>query len=332
MMHNPYWGSSFLHFFETLFIRLYLFCFGSEPMELASDELQLLVLALVSTTAALIGTFFVLRKMTMLANALSHTILPGVVLAYLAYHYYKTPLAGFDFSHALPSDTFLLAGAFLSSFATLFFIRLIVSLLPIKEDAGIGMVFTLFFALGIILVTALTKSAHIGAELLMGNVDALHPDDLTLSFWIAIFTVAVLVLSWRPLFLTSFDPLFAKMCGLSNEKVNYLIMALGSLSAISAFRAVGVLLFLGFLVTPPLIARRLTNKLVTMAWLSALIALISSILGVALSRHILSVYGHALSTTGLIVTILAGLFALSLVKFKNFCHRNEVKNPLRNHS
>ncbi len=316
MMQNPYWGSSFFQFFEILLSRILLVFSGNGSLTLASDELQLLVLILLSITSALIGCFFVLRKMTMLANALSHTILPGVVLAYLAYHYYRTPLADFDFSHALPSDAFLLLGAFLSGLLTLFLIRLVVSVLPIKEDAGIGMVFTLLFALGIILVTALTKSAHIGAELLMGNVDALHPDDLQLSFWIAIFTLLVIVLAWRPLSLSSFDPLFAKMCGISNEKVNYLVMLLGSLAAISAFRAVGVLLFLAFLVTPPLIARRLTNNLLTMVFLSCLIGIVASIIGVALSRHILSVYGTPLSTTGLIVTLLALSFGISLINFK----------------
>jgi len=309
-MHNPYWGNTFFQFFETLFVRLSLFCVSSTPMELAADELQLLVLVLLSVTAALIGTFFVLRKMTMLANALSHTILPGVVLAYLAYHYFHSPVGeAFDFSHLLPSDIYLLVGALGSSFLTMFLIRFVASGLHIKEDAAIGMIFTLLFALGIILVTALTKSAHIGAELLMGNVDALSLGDLSLAWGIFVATVGIIVLAWRPLFLTSFDPLFAKMCGISNEKMNYLVMALGSIAAIGAFRAVGVLLFLAFLVTPPLIARRLTHSLVAMACISCLVGIIASLVGVALSRHILSFYGQALSTAGLIVTILALAFA-----------------------
>ncbi|MCE5294106.1 MAG: metal ABC transporter permease [Chlamydiales bacterium] len=311
MIENPYWDSDFFGFFGILIKRACLFLSG-ERFPLVSDELQLLVLVLLSATAAVIGTFFVLRKMTMLANALSHTILPGVVLAFLAYHYYDTPHEAFDFSHLLPSDAFLIGGALASAFVTTFLTRVIVSMLPIAEDASIGMVFTFLFAAGIIMVTTLTKSAHIGVELLMGNVDALHINDLKLMFWIFVVNTAITIVCWRPLFLTSFDPLFAKMCGISNNKISYLLMAQVSICAIGAFRAVGVLLFLAFLVTPPLIARRLTNKLVAMTLLSCLIAIGASLLGVAISRHILSIYELPGSTAGLVVTLLAAGYGLSL--------------------
>ncbi len=311
LLQNPYWDNNFFQFFYTLLVRLWQFLTGN-TMELASDELQLCVLILLSVTAAFIGTFFVLRKMTMLANALSHTILPGVVLAYVAYHFYSAPREAFDFSHLLPSDAFLIAGALVAAFVTTFLTRAVVSSLPVAEDASIGMVFTLLFAIGIILVTTLTKSAHVGAELLMGNVDALHMDDLKLMFWIFVLNTFVLIAFWRPLFLTSFDPLFARMCGISNDKVSYLLMAQVSICAIGAFRAVGVLLFLAFLVTPALVARRFTNKLKLMALIACLVAMGASFLGVAISRHMLTVYELPGSTAGLVVVILAITYSLSL--------------------
>ncbi len=314
---NPYWGTDFFGFFATLVSRFFQFVTkGSTP--LATDELQLLVLVTLSITASFIGTFFVLRKMTMLANALSHTILPGVVIAYLAYHYMYTPQGEYDFSHLLPSDSLLILAALGSALVTTFLIHLIVTHLPVAVDASIGMVFTLLFAFGIILVTSLTKSSHIGAELLMGNVDALHYDDLVLMFWILIVTVIGMLIFWRKLFATSFDPLFASMCGMSNTKMSYFLMGLVSLCAIGAFRAVGVLLFLAFLVTPPLIARRLTNRLTHMVALSCLVGVIASLVGVALSRHILSYYDEACSTAGLVVTILAIMYGLSLAITRPF--------------
>ncbi len=313
MSINPYWGCDFLGFFAILFRRIYTFIAeGPSAMQLASDELQLLVLLILSITAAFIGTFFVLRKMTMLANALSHTILPGVVIAYLVYHYFYTPGQELDFGHLLPSDSLLILAALGSSVLTTFLIQLISAHLPVAVDASIGMVFTFLFALGIILVTSLTKSSHIGAELLMGNVDALHIDDLILLFWIFIVTAVVILLFWRKLFVTSFDPLFAGMCGISNTKMSYLLMALVSLTAIGAFRAVGVLLFLAFLVTPPLVARRLTHTLTHMVMLSCVVGVSSSLVGVALSRHILSYYNEACSTAGLVVTILALIYGITL--------------------
>lgn len=309
MIDNPYWGTTFFEFFYTLFCRIFAFCSGKK-LVLASDELQLAVLVLVAVTSGLVGTFFVLRKMTMLANALSHTILPGVVLSYLAYHYFGPPQGALDFSHLLPNDAYLIGGALVSAFITTWLTRLVVAYLPVKEDASIGMVFTLLFAVGILLVTTLTKSAHIGAELIMGNVDALHFDDLQLMFWIFVATTSTLLLLWRPLFLTSFDPLFAKMCGISNDAVSYLLMGLVSVAAIGAFRAVGVLLFLSFLVTPALIGRALTNKMAIMALLSCVAGAVASLVAVALSRHILSVYDVSCSTAGLVVTLLALSYGL----------------------
>lgn len=219
---------------------------GGQALELASDELQLLVIGLIAITSSLMGTFLVLRKMTMLANALSHTILPGIVLAYLAYHFLAAPQEGIDFSHLLPSDMVLVGAGLVSGLITTFLAQSIITHLKIAEDASIGMVFTLLFAIGIIMVTSLTKSTHVGAELLMGNADALHLDDLKLIFWIFVANATCLFLFWRPYFFTTFDPLYAKMCGLSTTCISYLLMAQVATTAIGAFRAVGVLLFLAF--------------------------------------------------------------------------------------
>lgn len=281
-------------------------------MELASDELQLLVLLLISVSSALVGTFLVLRKMAMLANALSHTILPGVVFAYLGYHYFSLSGDELDFSRLLPSDSLLVIAGLASGLFTAFLTQSLVSHLNLTEDASIGMVFTFLFAIGIILVTAFTRSSHIGAELLMGNVDALHYRDLSFIFWIFLVDLAIFLLLWRLFFVSTFDPLFSKMCGISNTLINYLMMALVAITAIGAFRAVGVLLFLAFLVTPPLIARKCTNSLKVMAFLSCLVGALLSVVGVAISRHLLSIYALPCSTSGLIVTLLATLFGISL--------------------
>lgn len=306
--------------------RLTSFICGDFSLILSSDELQCIVLILISVTSALIGTFFVLRKMTMLANALSHTILPGIVLAYLAYNlFFHRGQQDLDFSRLLPSDSLLLVAAFLSALVTTFFAQTLVSYFSQQEDASIGMVFTFLFAVGVILVTCLTRSTHVGTELLMGNVDALNKEDMEFIFWIFLTNLSLIIFFWRPLFLASFDPLFAKMCGVSNTLVSYMLMAMCSFVAIGAFRAVGVLLFLAFLVTPTLIARLYTHNLKLLVLLSCLIAVVTSVVGVALSRHLLTVEAISCSSAGLIVVLLALIYGLSLAgvyRLRNGAKRN----------
>ena len=152
------------------------------PSAIASDELQILVLTGVALSAATLGCFLVLRRMTMLANALSHTILLGIVLAYFMMsigmisggepHGYRDTIS--IQAMMIASLTMGILTTFLSEFLT--------KHAGLQEDASIGIVFTSLFALGVILVTLLTRSTHIGTEVVMGNVDALTVGDLKLVF------------------------------------------------------------------------------------------------------------------------------------------------------
>jgi manganese/zinc/iron transport system permease protein len=219
---------------------------------------------------------------------------------------------GFDFSQLLPQDSWLIGAGIISALITTFLSEQLQTRLGVHVDASIGMVFTFLFAVGIILVTAFTKSAHVGAELLMGNVDALQYQDLTFIGWISLVNCLFVLLFWRALFVSSFDPLFAKMCNLSNRRISYLVMLLVSITAIGAFRAVGVLLYLAFLVTPPLISRLYTYSLKTLVLFSALVAVLCSLVAVALARHLVSVFALPCSTASLVVTLLSLSYALAV--------------------
>src|SRR5438445_5406420 len=153
---NPYYDTNFFQFFVTALMRLIAFCSGAS-LSLATDELQILVLVLIAISTALVGTFLVLRKMTMLANALSHTILAGVVLAYFVHKWLHAGPESFDFSHLLPSDALLLLAALIMAFLTTFLTELLVTKMKLREDASCGIVFTFLFALGVILVTFLSR-------------------------------------------------------------------------------------------------------------------------------------------------------------------------------
>lgn len=296
MGSHPYFGCDFFSFFSVLFYRFWMFVTGRLPFEsLASDEIQLVVLMAVAISGALVGTFLVLRKMTMLANALSHTVLLGIVVVYLLCQTLSVPA--------------LLLAALLSGIVTTFLTEFLTRVIKLQEDASIGLIFSILFALGIVLVSLFSRNGHIGTELVMGNVDALRLEDIKLVFAMLGMNALLFFLFYRGFKITTFDPLLARFFGFSPLLFNYLLMVQSSLTLIGAFRAVGVLMILAFLVLPTLTARLMTHDLPKLVGLSLGLGSLASLIGVALSRHMLSYYGIGLSTGGIVVIVL-GIFYL----------------------
>jgi len=304
---NPYWGADFFHVLALFFKRLFLFLTGQLSwQQMASDEVQIFVLVLLSFASALIGTFLVLKRMTMLANSLSHTILLGIVIAYVV----LLPFSQENPSHGLSIEVLLIA-SLITGVITTVLTQLMTHLMKLQEDASIGLIFTSLFALGIIAVTVFTRNAHIGIEAIMGNIDALHFNDLKIMGLIGAVDFVVIMLFFKEFKIVSFDSGLARSCGYPIQFFNYLLMVLTSATAIGAFRAVGVLLFLAFLVGLPLTARLLTPRLHKMILLAFVIGTVCSIVAVALSRHLLSIYKMPLSTSGLVVTLIGCTYFLA---------------------
>lgn len=310
-MTNPYSGK---HFFDVLFLfiqRMWALISGQIGLtDLATDEIQVFVLALVAIASGLVGTFLVLKRMSMLANSLSHTVLLGIVFAFLILFPFLSPES--QHAHGLSIPILLLA-ALVAGLLTTFLTQALVKWLALSEDVSTGLVFTTLFALGILLVSAFMRSTHLGVEAIMGNVDALHLHDLSLIFWIAVSDAALILLLYRGWQITSFDPCFAKTVGFSNNFFHFLLMLMTSVTVIGAFRAVGVLLVLSFLVTPFLISRLICHRLHHILFLTVGLGIGSSLISVALGRHLLSAYGLALSTSGLIVTLLGVGFIFAIL-------------------
>jgi len=160
-------------------------------------------------------------------------------------------------------------------------------------------------------VTLYSRNAHIGVEVIMGNVDALHKNDLKVVGAVLAMALACIGLFYRGFKITSFDPGLARSLGFSPSRYGYLLMLLTSCASVGAFRAVGVVLFLSFLVGPTLIARLFVRRLGALLILSVAIGMATSLFSVALSRHFLSVYQMPLSTSGLAATLLFALFLLA---------------------
>ncbi len=301
---NPYQGTDFVGFFVIFFERLWGFLTGAIPLnQLANDEVQLIVLSSIAVSSALVGTFLVLRKMSMLANSLSHTILVGIVIAFLL-----TTSQG-DHQILQQMDfTILFIAAIVTGIGTSVLTEFLTKTARLQEDASTGIVFTTLFAIGIIIVTVATKNAHIGTEVVMGNVDALQLSDCSLALVILLGNALLTAVLFKEYVLTTFDPGLARTLGFSVAGFNYLLMIQVSATIIGAFRAVGVLMVLAFITGPTLTARLLSDRLFPVLGWSMGIGVAASVLGVALSRHILSVYDTPLTTAGLVVILLGVMF------------------------
>ncbi len=300
---NPYWGSTFFEFFSLLFTRF----FSSAILTPQADEIQIGVLGCVALSCGLIGPFLVLKRMTMFANALSHTILLGIIGAFLC--------ASFFWGGAMFDPITLLLGALIAAFLTAILTEGIVRLFRIQEDASVGLVFSTLFALGVVLATVFTRNAHLSSEAVMGNADALQGSDFQLSAISAVFNIGAVLLFYKQLQISSFDRSYALTLGVRSGFFHFLLLFLSAAVCVGAFRAVGVLLVLAFLTGPYLTARLFCNRLSHLLIISPAIGILASMIGVAFSRHLLSVYGLPLSTGGIVVCIL-GLFYGIAVFFK----------------
>lgn len=290
---NPYWNATFPEVFYLFVRRL---CTG-EIGTPAPDEIQIFTLSCVAAACGCIGPFLVLRRMTMLANSLSHTLLLGIVAALL-----------------LLSGGSLVLGALIAAVLTVALTEGLHRLLQIPEDASIGLVFTSLFALALCLIALFFPNAHLSTEAVMGNPDLLQPIDAWRAALVAISNALFVAVFFERLRLTTFDPLFARTLGISPRLYQGLLLVATAATLVCAFRAVGLILVLGFLVGPYLAARFFSASLKRLLILAPLIGGIVSFIGVALSRHLLTVTGIPLSTVGIIAALLpvayAALFAL----------------------
>lgn len=308
---NPYHDQTFLGVIFEFIRRLGMLFMGQLSIDqLASDEIQIFVLVGVAISSALVGTFLVLRRMTMLANSLSHTILIGIVLAY-----FLTTLSvseGHEHKSTIAPMQIMLFASLAMGFLTSFLTEFLTKTGKLQEDASTGLVFTSLFALGVILVTILTRDAHIGTEAVMGNADALISSDMNWVYLIVLANILIISLFFKEFALTTFDPGFANAMGFSSFFFNYLLMAQVSATTITSFRAVGVLLVLAFMTGPVLAARLMTHRLKTMLFIAAAFGSFCAFIGVALTRHVLTVYGAALSTSGVVVSTIFFFYLLVL--------------------
>ena len=253
------------------------------------DFLQkaLITSVMVGIICGVIGCFIILRGMSLMGDAISHAVLPGVAISYLL---------GINF----------FIGAVVTGLLTALGIGFVSQNSRIKNDTAIGTLFTSAFALGIILISFLRSSSDL-YHILFGNVLAVRPSDMWMTLIIGIIVLGAIYLFYKELLVTSFDPTMAAAYGLSTRLVHYLLMTMLTLVTVASLQTVGIILVVAMLITPAATAYLLTNRLSRMIFLSAGFGTISSIVGLYFS------FTYNLSSGASIVLVATALFALVFV-------------------
>lgn len=235
------------------------------PFRYSFMQTGLLAIVLVGITCATVGVYVVLRRMAFIGDALSHTALPGLVVAYLQ---------GWN----------LFGGALVAGLLTALGIGWLSRREEVREDTAIGILFTAMFSLGILLVST-TRSFRDLSHMLFGNILGVTRSDLIILAIVALIVVVALGIFHKELELTSFDPTHAAVIGIRPDRIRYGLLMLLALAVVSAIQAVGVVLTSALLVTPAAAAALMTDRLPRMMLLSTLIAVGSGIIGLYASYY-----------------------------------------------
>lgn len=253
--------------------------------------------ALVGASAALLGSFLVLRGNAMLTDAISHSVVFGIVVVWM--------LTG------LLSGPVQLIGAASAGVLTVVLSELLARSRLVQMDAAIGLVFPALFAAGVILISIHAREVHIDVDtVLLGEIGFVWLHTITLGGLpvpVAVATLAAvlavnlifIVALWKELKLSTFDPGLAAALGFLPGVLHYSILGLTSVTAVAAFDAVGAILFIAFVIVPPATAFLLTRRLWLMVVLAVLLAVAAAVAGYALAvRWNVSIGGMTASMTG----------------------------------
>ncbi|MGB5241034.1 MAG: metal ABC transporter permease [Prochlorococcaceae cyanobacterium] len=258
-----------------------------EPLRHDFMVRALLVSALVAGVCGLLSCFMTLKGWALMGDAVSHAVMPGVVIAYAL----NLPFA---------------LGAFVFGVGSVAAIGYIKQMTRIKEDTVIGLVFTGFFALGLTLISKVRSTIDL-THILFGNVLGISGEDIRQTVLISLLVLVVLLLFRRDLILFCFDPTHARSIGVNTGFLHYLLLSALSLAAVAGLQTVGIILVVAMLVTPGATAYLLTDRFDRMTWIAIGSAMLSSVLGIYWS------YWMDASTAGCIVLVQTGLFLLSFL-------------------
>ena len=236
------------------------------PFEFAFMQKAFLMAVLIAPPTALLSCFLVMKGWALMGDAVSHAILPGVVLAYV---------------FGLP----LLLGAFVAGMVCALATGYISAHSRVKQDTVMGVVFSGMFGLGMVLYVAIDSDLHLD-HILFGNLLGIDRGELLTTAWLAVPITLILLVKWKDFMLHSFDLRQARASGLAVGWIHYGLLAILSLTIVAVLAASGLILAIGLLIAPGAIAFLLARRLATMLWLAVLLALMAMLGGIYFSFFI----------------------------------------------
>lgn len=260
-----------------------------------------LIISIISFPTALLSCYLVLKGWSLMGDAISHAVLPGIVIAYII----KIPL---------------IIGAFFAGLLCSIISGFIYKNSRIKQDTVLGIVFSGMFGLGIILITKIPTNVHLD-HILFGNILGISSGDMILNGFISVLVAIILIIKRKDLMLYSFDEVQANALGLRINLLNYLLLSMISLTVVSTLSSVGLILSIGLLITPGATVFLITKEFEKMLFFSVLITCLSGLFGVYLSFFIDS----APAPTVIMVLTIIFLITLLFNIFKNRINERQVK-------
>ena len=254
----------------------------------------MIISLIIAVPAALLSCYLVLKGWSLMGDAVSHAVLPGIVIAYII----NIPLV---------------IGAFIAGMVCALATGYLKDNSRVKQDTVMGVVFSGMFGFGIVLYTKIQSDVHLD-HILFGNMLGVGISDILTTLVIGSVVTGIILLKWRDLLLHSFDEVQAKVAGLSVKIIHYGLLIILSLTIVSALKAVGIILTIALLIAPGSIAFLLTRRFETMLVVSVIVATLSSFFGVYMSFYLDSAPAPTIVLIMTIIFIVA--FIISTQKAK----------------
>ena len=262
---------------------------SSNPLNHEFGRTALLMGSLIAAVCGFLSSYLTLKGWALMGDAVSHSVMPGVVVAYAL----NLPIS---------------LGAFIFGVGSVALIGFVKQKSRVKEDTVIGLVFTGFFALGIVLVSKVRSNIDLHS-ILFGSAIGISPTDVSQTVFIALLVILLLAAFRKDLMLYCFDPRHAKTIGINVIFLHYLLLTCTSLAAVVGLQSVGIILVVAMLITPGATAYLLTDKFDNMILISVCSAIISSIIGIYVSFWFDLVPGGSIVLAQTFIFLFAFLFA-----------------------
>jgi ABC-type Mn2+/Zn2+ transport system permease subunit len=260
------------------------------PLSYAFIQRAIIAAVLVGIVCSVLGTYVVLRGMAFLGDALAHTILPGVVIAFLI----GWPLA---------------VGALIMGVLTALGIGALSNRGQLKEDTAIGVIFAGFFALGFALLSLSGNYTVDLAHFLFGNLLGVKSGDLLVIIGLGTVVLLIIFFFYKEFLVVSFDPILATTLRLPTNFLRYLMLILIAVTIVVALQVVGIALMLAMLITPAAAASLLTRRLPPMMAIAAVIGAVSGVVGVYASFHLNVASGPAVVLVATLIFLVVFIFS-----------------------